>query len=65
MGLTLKTPFEAAVALLNGVTAKPIVTSEGREVRVQGFKPRGSIYTTYGIRHQKNHPYFGFGDLIP
>ena len=27
--------------------------------------PRGSIYTTYGIRHQKNHPYFGFGDLIP
>ena len=27
--------------------------------------PRGSIYTIYGIRPPKNHPCFGFGDLIP
>ena len=27
--------------------------------------PRGSIYTIYGIRPQKNHPCCGFGDLIP
>ena len=29
------------------------------------LQPRGSIYTIYGIRPQKNHPCFGFGDLIP
>ena len=30
-----------------------------------GLLPRGSIYPNYGIRPPKNHPYFGFGDLIP
>ena len=29
------------------------------------YIPRGSIYTICGIRPQKNHPCFGFGDLIP
>ena len=29
-----------------------------------GYLPRGSIYTTYGIRPPKNHPCFGFGDLV-
>ena len=33
--------------------------------RLAVSKPRGSIYPYYGIRPQKNHPYFGFGDLIP
>ena len=32
---------------------------------LKALVPRGSIYTTYGIRPPKNHPYFGFGDLIP
>ena len=30
---------------------------------LKALVPRGSIYTTYGIRPPKNHPYFGFGDL--
>ena len=41
------------------------LTQPFRKLHSAVVNPRGSIYTTYGIRPQKNHPYFGFWDLIP
>ena len=66
MGLVTSIPVVQDVRIGFRRAVSELVHDVG--VRAHDFMmkvPRGSIYTTYGIRPPKNHPYFGFGDLIP